>query len=371
MRVVTIVGTRPELIKLSRVIAELDRRFEHLLCHTGQNYDYELNGVFFEELEIRRPDRFLEIKADGSAAFVAGVIKASDELLAETSPDALLILGDTNSCLCAYAAKRRKIPIFHMEAGNRCFDFRVPEEVNRRIVDHLSDVNLPYTEHARRNLLAEGLPPDRTIVTGSPMREVLEHYSELIAESRVLEEMGLEQGRYFLLSCHREENVDSPDHLSLLNDSLHRLSGAYELPIIFSLHPRTKKRMAVAGLELPANVVEHKPFGFPDYVALQKNAFCVLSDSGTLTEESALLGFPAVMLRQAHERPEGMDEACVIMSGLDPGRVIESVQAATDPESAGLRPPRDYEPDNVSRKVARIILSYTDFVNRTVWRKSL
>lgn len=371
MRVVTIVGTRPELIKLSRVIAELDLRLEHLLCHTGQNYDYELNGVFFEELAIRRPDRFFEAKAGEPASFVARVIEEADRLLAELRPDALLILGDTNSCLSAYAAKRRKVPIFHMEAGNRCFDFRVPEEVNRRIVDHLSDVNLPYTEHARRYLLAEGLPPDRTIVTGSPMREVLEHYSGLISASRVLEEMGLEKGRYFLLSCHREENVDSIEHLRLLNASLHSLNEAHGLPIIFSLHPRTKKRMASAGLKPPACVVEHKPFGFPDYVALQQNAFCVLSDSGTLTEESALLGFPAVMLRQAHERPEGMDEASVIMSGLDHERVLESVRAATAPDSKPLHPPRDYEPDNVSRKVARIILSYTDYVNRTVWRKSL
>jgi UDP-N-acetylglucosamine 2-epimerase (non-hydrolysing) len=369
----TIVGTRPEVIKLSRVIAELDRQVEHVLVHTGQNYDYELNQIFFDELEIRRPDCFLDAAGENAAATIGAVIAKSDAVMAKEAPDALLLLGDTNSCLSAIAAKRRKIPIFHMEAGNRSFDERVPEEVNRRIVDHTSDVNLPYTEHARRYLLREGLRPETVIKTGSPMREVLDYYAPKIERSDVLERLGLAPQQYFLVSTHREENVDEAGRLGALLASLDALSRSYGRRIIVSTHPRTQRRLTEHQHDTRREGVEFmKAMGFVDYVKLQKNACCVLSDSGTLTEESSILAFPAVMIREAHERPEGMDEATLVMSGLRPQRVLDAVRLAVDHYARGPRPfapADDYRADNVSLKVVRIIVSYVDYVNRTVWQQ--
>ena len=373
LKVMTIVGTRPEVIKLSRVIAELDRRTTHVLVHTGQNYDYELNQVFFDELGIRKPDHFLDCAGGTPAETIANVIARVDRVLASEKPQAVLILGDTNSCLAVIPAKRRKVPVFHMEAGNRSFDERVPEEINRRLVDHLSDINLPYTEHARRYLLAEGIRPETIIKTGSPMLEVLQEYESKIANSTVLRRLKLVRGGYFLVSAHREENVDDPRNFRDLLKSLAAVSKRYGLKIIVSTHPRTRARLAAAKRPRGKAGIEFlKPLGFPDYVKLQTNARCVLSDSGTLTEESSILGFPAVMIRQAHERPEGMDEAAVIMAGLKPERVIEAIDLAIAHHAAGKKPFRvaaDYKADNVSRKVVRIILGYTDYVNRTVWRK--
>lgn len=373
LKVMTIVGTRPEIIKLSRVIAALDLHTRHVLVHTGQNYDYELNQVFFDQLKIRKPDHFLDAAGKTAADTIAAVIARADTVFEREAPDALLLLGDTNSCLAAIAAKRRKIPVFHMEAGNRCFDDRVPEEINRRIVDHISDINLPYTEHARRYLLAEGLRPETVIKTGSPMREVLEHHAADIEASKALQRLKLEPRGYFVVSAHREENVDSPRNLENLLASLDTLARRYRKRIIMSTHPRTRKRLAaVSKRKLPARVEFLKPLGFFDYVRLQRDAACVLSDSGTLTEESSLLGFPAVMIRQAHERPEGMDEGTLIMSGLEPERVLAAVKA-TIAAYAGRPWPfstvADYQADNVSAKVLRIIMSYTDYVNRTVWSK--
>jgi len=374
-KVLTIVGTRPEVIKLSRVIAELDARTRHVLAHTGQNFDYELNGIFFEQLGIRRPDHFLEASAPEPAAAIGNIIARADEVMARESPDAVLVLGDTNSCLSVIAAKRRKIPIFHMEAGNRCFDQRVPEEINRKIVDHVSDVNLPYSEHARRYLLAEGLPPDRIIKTGSPMKEVLDHYAPKIEASRALEEHGLRPGEYFLLSAHREENVDEPRALASLLEAVRAIAGEYRLPIIVSTHPRTRKRLDEAGIAAPGGDVRFlKPLGFLDYVKLEKHARCVISDSGTITEESSILGFPAITVRNVHERPEGMDEGVLVMSGLAPQRVLQAIELVVAHHAGGGRPFRlvaDYDVDNVSRKVVRIILGYIDYVNRFVWRKEL
>jgi UDP-N-acetylglucosamine 2-epimerase (non-hydrolysing) len=373
MKVMTIVGTRPEVIKLSRVIAELDRRVSHVLVHTGQNYDYELNQVFFDELGIRRPDHFLECAGATPAQTIANVIAGTDRVLAREKPQAVLLLGDTNSCLAVIPAKRRRIPVFHMEAGNRCFDERVPEEINRRLVDHLSDINLPYTEHARRCLLAEGLRPETVIKTGSPMREVLKHYEPLVRRSGVLRRLKLAPGGYFVVSAHREETVDEPRRFRDLLATLEAVAKRHRRRVIVSTHPRTRARLAAAGKGARLRGVEFmKPLGFPDYIRLQVNARCVLSDSGTLTEEASLLGFPAVMIREAHERPEGMDEAAVIMAGLEPGGVLEAIDLAR--AHAALRKPRfrapaDYEADNVSLKVARIILSYTGYVNRTVWRR--
>jgi len=373
-KVMTIVGTRPEVIKLSRVIAELDRRVTHVLVHTGQNYDYELNQIFFEELGIRKPDHFLDCAGRTAAETIGNVISRSDRVLAKEKPDALLLLGDTNSCLAVIAAKRRKIPVFHMEAGNRCFDERVPEEINRRLVDHASDINLPYTEHARRYLLAEGVRPETVIKTGSPMREVLQHYAPRIRRSRILRTLGLAAGRYLVVSAHREENVDNPRNLRGLLESLDAAAKRYGRKIIFSTHPRTRARIAGISSTRGAGKIEFlKPLGFLDYIKLQMNAYCVLSDSGTLTEESSILGFPAVMVRQAHERPEGMDEATVIMADLKPARVLDAIDLAVAHYAGRKQPFRmvtDYTADNVSRKVARIILSYTDYVNRTVWHKS-
>lgn len=373
LKVMTIVGTRPEIIKLSRVIAALDRDTKHVLVHTGQNYDYELNQVFFEQLQIRKPDHFLDAAGKTAAATIAAVIARADAVLERETPDALLLLGDTNSCLAAIAAKRRKVPVFHMEAGNRCFDDRVPEEINRRIVDHISDINLPYTEHARRYLLAEGIRAETVIKTGSPMREILEHHAADIAASQVLKKLKLEPGGYFVVSAHREENVDSPQNLGDLLASLEALSRKYKKRIIMSTHPRTRKRLGALGKrKLPAGVEFLKPLGFFDYIRLQQAACCVLSDSGTLTEESAILGFPAVMLRQAHERPEGMDEGVLIMCGLSAERVLAAVKTTIAAHAGGRKSfaiPPDYLADNVSSKVVRIILGYTDYVNRTVWRK--
>jgi UDP-N-acetylglucosamine 2-epimerase len=373
MKVATIVGTRPELIRLSRVIAELDRAVRHVLVHTGQNHDYELNEIFFRELGIRRPDHFLDVAGGSLGQTLGNVIARSYAVLEQERPDAVLLLGDTNSCLAAIPAKRLKIPIFHMEAGNRCFDERVPEEVNRRIVDHTSDINLVYTEHARRHLLAEGIRPETVIKTGSPMREVLTHYRPGIEASDALARLGLEPGRYFVVSAHREENVDSAQNLADLLASLRAVWARYRLPLVFSTHPRTARRLEAAGADLAgADVRFLKPLGFFDYVRLQRDAFCVLSDSGTLTEESSILGFPAVTVRQAHERPEGMDVGTLIMAGLSADRVIEAIDTVRRHHDEGrrFRPAPDYEADDVSAKVVRIVLSYTDYVNRTVWRKT-
>lgn len=375
IKVLTIVGTRPELIKLSRVVAELRAQTEHVLVHTGQNYDYELNQLFFDELELPRPDHFLDAAGATPAETVGQVIARVDPVLAAERPDAVLLLGDTNSCLAGIAAKRRQIPLFHMEAGNRCFDERVPEEINRRIVDHISDVNLVYTEHARRHLLAEGLRHETVIKTGSPMREVLEHYRGGIEASDVLVRLGLAPRGYYLASAHREENVDAPERLERLVQSLESLAAAHDLPVIFSTHPRTRTRLeARAGPALDPRVRSIKPLGFFDWVQLQRQAACVLSDSGTLTEEAALLDFPAVTLRLAHERPEGMDEGTLVMCDLEPERVLQAValvRSRFEPGRRRFRVPPDYEPDNVSLKVARILVSHVDWVNRRVWYRGV
>jgi len=370
-KIMTVVGTRPELIKLSRVIPELDRHTEHVFVHTGQNYDYELNGIFFQELAIRKPDIFLDAAGETVAQTVGQVIAKADEVFAAMQPDALLLLGDTNSCLAAYPAKRRKIPLFHMEAGNRCFDQRVPEEINRKIIDHISDINLPYTEHARRYLLMEGLKPETVIKTGSPMKEVLTFYRLAIDASDVLDRMELAQGDYLVVSAHREENVDSETNFRDFLDALKAIAARYDKTIIVSTHPRTRKRLESLGVSsLDTRIHFLKPLGFLDYVKLQRNAFCVVSDSGTITEESSILDFPAVTIRQAHERPEGMDEGTLIMCGLRANSVLDAIDVVTSQSSEERRAfalVPDYDVDNVSRKVVRIILSYIDYVNRTVW----
>ncbi|MDL5032891.1 UDP-N-acetylglucosamine 2-epimerase (non-hydrolyzing) [Pelomonas sp. APW6] len=371
----TVVGTRPEIIRLSRVMAQLDRHCRHVIVHTGQNYDYELNEVFFSDLGIRKPDHFLEAAGSTAAETIAQVIANVDKVLEQEQPDALLILGDTNSCLAAIAAKRRKVPIFHMEAGNRCFDFRVPEEINRRIVDHTSDINLTYSQIARDYLLRENLPPDQVICTGSPMREVIEHYQPGIDASDVLTRQGLTAGRYFVVSSHREENVDSPENLRKLLGILNALAKEYGEPVIVSTHPRTRKRLEtlLAEQAMDPLVQFMKPFGFLDYIQLQRHARAVLSDSGTITEESSILNFPALNLREVHERPEGVEEGAVMMVGLDLDRVRDGLAIlASQPRGDDrlLRLVQDYAPANVSDKVLRIIISYTGFVNRKVWRKS-
>jgi UDP-N-acetylglucosamine 2-epimerase (non-hydrolysing) len=373
LKVMTIVGTRPEIIRLSRVIAELDRHVEQVLVHTGQNFDYELNEIFFEQLGIRKPDHFLNAAKPTAAQTIGNIIAKADTVMASEKPDAVLLLGDTNSCLSAIPAKRRQIPVFHMEAGNRCFDERVPEELNRRIVDHISDINLTYSEHARRHLLREGIRPDTVIKTGSPMREVLAYYAPQIRASRILTRLKVKPRGYFVVSAHREENVDSPANLADLVATLDEITRKYGKRAIVSTHPRTRDRLAkLKARALPAKVEFLKPLGYFDYVQLQTKAYCVLSDSGTLTEESNILGFPAVMLREAHERPEGMDEAAVIMCGLKTAGVIDAIDVSVAHYGRARRPFRlvgDYDVDNVSRKVLRIILSYTGFVNRTVWFK--
>ena len=372
LKVMTIVGTRPEIIRLSRTIAKLDAHCEHVLVHTGQNYDYELNEVFFSDLGIRKPDMFLEAAGATAAETIGQVNMAADKSLERHQPEALLLLGDTNSSLAAIAAKRRKIPVFHMEAGNRCFDFRVPEEINRRIVDHTSDINLTYSEIARDYLLREGMPPDQVIKTGSPMREVIEYYRPGIEASSVINRLGLAQHRYFVVSSHREENVDSPANLEKFVGVLNALAESYQEPVIVSTHPRTRKRLEVMNLESHPLVKFLKPFGFLDYIKLQTEARCVLSDSGTITEESSILNVPALNLREVHERPEGFEEAAVMMVGLSVDRVMQGL-AILDSQPRGddraLRLVDDYSPDNVSEKVLRIIQSYTDFVNRKIWGK--
>jgi UDP-N-acetylglucosamine 2-epimerase len=370
LKVMTIVGTRPEIIRLSRVIDKLDRHCNHVLVHTGQNFDFELNDVFFLELGIRRPDSFLAAAGASAAETIGNVIIAADRVLREHNPDALLLLGDTNSSLAAISAKRLKIPIFHMEAGNRCFDFRVPEEINRRIVDHIADINLPYSDIARDYLLREGLPPDQIIKTGSPLREVIEHNLGKINGSNILAELGLLQYRYFLVSLHREENVDAAPTLQRLLGLLTHLAEKYGDPVVVSTHPRTRQRIDKLCLPIHPKVVLHKPFGFLNYVNLQINARAVLSDSGTITEESSILNFPALNVREVHERPEGFEEASVMMVGLDADRIdqaLEVLAAQMRGSNRSLRLVRDYEPVNVSDKVLRIILSYTDFVRRRVW----
>ncbi len=372
LKVMTIVGTRPEIIRLSLTIDKLDRYCEHVLVHTGQNYDYELNEMFFSDLGIRKPDHFLNAARERAAETIGNVISAADQVIAETRPDALLILGDTNSCLAAIAAKRRKVPIFHMEAGNRCFDFRVPEETNRRIVDHIADVNLTYSAIAREYLLREGLPPDLVIKTGSPMFEVLTHYRDRIDASDVLARLGLVPGQFFVVSAHREENVDSPEMFAKLVAVLNAVAAEHQLPVVVSTHPRTQKRIAARDAKFDERIRLLKPLGFFDYVKMQLSARAVLSDSGTITEESSILNFPALNLREAHERPEGMEEGAVMMVGLDVERVRQALSILNDQTRGADRQLRlvdDYAMPNVSDKVLRIILSYTDYVNRLVWRK--
>ena len=373
MKVMTIVGTRPEMIKLSRVIAELNDRFQHILVHTGQNYADELSRVFFQDLEIRAPDYYLDAAGTTAADTIAQVISKIDPVLEKEAPDAVLLYGDTNSCLAAIAAKRRRIPVFHMEAGNRCFDERVPEEINRRIIDHISDINMPLTEHGRRYLIAEGIRPETIIKTGSCMQEVLEYYAPKINASEVLKRLKLKPGGYFMVSAHREENVDSPERLQALLDSLSALVNAHDLPVVFSVHPRTQKRLdEMTHHKMDARIQFMKALGFLDYIQLQKQARCVISDSGTIAEESSLLGFPAVTVRQAHERPEAMDEGVLVMSDLEPGQLTAAVALVLDQHadfSKKSRKVADYQGGAVSIKVARIIMSYTSYVNRTVWRK--
>lgn len=374
IKVMTIVGTRPELIKLASVIKELDRHTDHVFVHTGQNYDYELNGVFFENLGLRKPDYFLDVAGDTASITVANVITKTDELLEKEQPEAILVLGDTNSCLAAYPAKRRKIPIFHMEAGNRCFDMRVPEEVNRRVVDHLSDINLVYSEAARTNLLREGLPPDRIIKTGSSLHEVLVEYKDNIEASTVLTDLGLTPEGYFVLSAHREENVDDPKQLERLVAITQAMVDEYHLPILFGVHPRTQKRIESGQIVFPSEVKLMKSFGLFDYVKLQMNAKCVLTDSGTIQEESSMMNFPAVQLRVTHERLEASDEMSVITAGRSPARVLQAVAVAIEQKRGSIREfriPQDYEPTNVSKKVLRIIIGYTDYVKRVVWSESV
>lgn len=371
MKVATIIGTRPEIIRLSRVMAALDRYVEHVIVHTGQNYDFELNQIFFDDLELRKPDYFLEAAGKNAAETAGLVISLADDALAEINPDAVLILGDTNSCLAAYAAKRRKIPVFHMEAGNRCFDQRVPEEINRKIVDHISDINMPYSAIGREYLLREGLPPDRVIKTGSPMFEVLHYYMPKIQRSEIRDQLKLKDKDYFVVSCHREENVDDEANFRGLVEVLAGLAEAYAKRIIVTTHPRTRKRIEQEGIKLPPLVELHKPFGLLDYVNLQMNAYTVLSDSGTINEESSILNFPALNIRQAHERPEGMEEGAVMMVGMNWQRVQKALAILeSQPRGAdrSLRLVRDYDVPNVSEKVVRIIMSYTDYVNRVVWQ---
>jgi UDP-N-acetylglucosamine 2-epimerase (non-hydrolysing) len=368
----TVVGTRPEVIRLSRVIAKLDQHADHVLVHTGQNFDFELNEIFFRDLHLRNPDHQLDVAAVNGAQTVGNVIIAVDELLGQVEPDALLVLGDTNSCLAVIPAKRRKIPVFHMEAGNRCFDMRVPEEINRRIVDHVADINLTYSSIAREYLLREGLSPECVIKTGSPMFEVLNHYRPGIAASDVLDRLKLARHGYFVVSAHREENVASGDNIKKLAAALNAVAGTYGLPMIVSTHPRTRKSLDAAGLVLDPLIQLLKPLGFNDYLRLQMDSRAVLSDSGTITEESSILNFPALNIREAHERPEGMEEGAVMMVGLEFERVLQGLailESQPRGEERLLRLVRDYDVPNVSDKVLRIIHSYTDYVKRTVWKQ--
>lgn len=372
LKVVSVVGTRPEIIRLSRVLIKLDQFCEHIIVHTGQNYDYELNEVFFTDLGVRKPDYFLNAAGANAAETIGNVIIKVDQVLEKVMPEAVLILGDTNSCISAIPAKRRKIPIFHMEAGNRCFDQRVPEETNRRIVDHTADINLTYSDIARQYLLSEGIPADRVIKTGSPMFEVLSHYMEEIDNSKVLSRLGLESGAFFVVSAHREENVDSPKHLMKLVNILNTVAEKYNLPVIVSTHPRTRKRIDDHGITFHDNIQLLKPLGFHDYNHLQKHAKAVLSDSGTITEESSIMNFPALNIREAHERPEGFEEASVMMVGLECDRVLQALNILSSQPKGNerlLRQVADYSMPNVSDKVVRIIHSYTDYVKRVVWKE--
>ncbi|HLK28183.1 MAG TPA: UDP-N-acetylglucosamine 2-epimerase (non-hydrolyzing) [Puia sp.] len=374
LKVVTVVGTRPEIIRLSRVIASLDESsaIEHILVHTGQNYDYELNQIFFEDMAIRKPDYFLEAAGKNPSETIGQIFIKIDEVLNKEKPDAFLVLGDTNSCLCAIPAKKKHIPVFHMEAGNRCFDQRVPEETNRKIVDHISDINLTYSDIAREYLLREGVSPDRVIKTGSPMFEVLNYYLPKIESSDILNKLGLEKGKYFLVSCHREENVNSERNFKNLVNVLHVICEAYKFPVIVSTHPRTWKVMQESNVALPSLVQLAKPFGFSDYNALQISAKAVLSDSGTISEESSILNFPALNIREAHERPEAMEEASVMMVGLHAERILQGISLLDQQksETRKFRLVSDYSMPNVSDKVVRIIISYTDYVKRTVWQEN-
>ena len=369
----TIVGTRPELIKMSRVIAEFDLHTQHILVHTGQNYDYELNQVFFDDLDIRKPDYFLNAVGSNAAQTIARVIEKSDEVMEIVNPDSVLLYGDTNSCLAIISAKRRKIPVFHMEAGNRCFDQRVPEELNRKVLDHLSDINLVLTEHARRNLIAEGIRPETIIKTGSHMGEVLNYYMPKIRSSRSLEKLELNPNQFFVVSMHREENIDTPQNLVDIVETMNELSKVYDYPIIVSTHPRTRKQLNSLKLgKLDQHIQFLKPFGFLDYIKLQMNAFCVISDSGTITEEASILNLPAITIRNTHERPEGMDAGTLIMSGLKAERVLDAVHIITaqhDKTKREMRLVEDYKSLTVSKQVLRVVMSYTDYINRTIWSK--
>jgi UDP-N-acetylglucosamine 2-epimerase (non-hydrolysing) len=372
IKIMTVVGTRPEIIKLSEVIKELDRHTNHTIVHTGQNYDYELNEIFFKELDIRKPDIFLESTKGSPSETIGDIIAKSDKVFNNLKPDAILIYGDTNSSLCVIPAKRRKIPIFHMEAGNRCFDQRVPEEINRKIVDHLSDINLPLSEHARNYLIAEGIKAETIIKTGSPMLEVLNANMKKITSSDILEREKLKKYKYILMSIHREENLDSPLNFEHLLDSIEKIANKYKMPVIISTHPRTRKRLKEINYKTKNSLIRFsKPYGFHDYNNLQMNSFCVISDSGTISEESSILNLRAITIRQAHERPEAMDEATLIMSGLSSDRIIESIEIVTNQQNKSrvMNLVKDYKVDNVSKKIVRIILSYTDYVNRTVWFK--
>jgi len=373
LKVMTIVGTRPEIIKLSEVMKELDRHTNHIVVHTGQNYDYELNEIFFEQLGVRRPDFFLEAVKGTVSETIGDIIAKADKVIADEQPDAILVYGDTNSCLSVIPAKKRKVPIFHMEAGNRSFDQRVPEEINRKIVDHLSDINMPLSEQARDYLIAEGIRPEKIIKTGSSMLEVLNANMGKIQASDILEKEGLEPQKYMLMSIHREENVDSERNFTDLLESIDKMSEVYDMPIIISTHPRTRKKLEGMGYEHKNPLIRFsKPYGFHEYNKLQMEAFCVISDSGTIAEEGSLLNLPAITIRQAHERPEGMDEGTLIMSGLNKDRIIEAIDVVTKQHDKTKRPMKvvaDYNVDNVSKKVLRIILSYTDYVNRIVWHK--
>lgn len=376
LKVMTVVGTRPEIIRLSRVLTALDssEAIEHIIVHTGQNYDYELNQIFFEDLGLRKPDYFLEAAGKTATETIGNILIKIDPLLEELAPDAFLVLGDTNSCLCAIPAKKRQIPIFHMEAGNRCFDQRVPEETNRKIVDHTADINLTYSDIAREYLLREGLPADRIIKTGSPMFEVLNHYLPQIEASKVLEKLELEEGKYFVISSHREENINSEKNFRGLMDSLNAIAETYGYPVIVSAHPRTKNMIDKMQFEMHPLIQLLKPLGFHDYNALQMRSYAVLSDSGTISEESSILNFRALNIRQAHERPEAMEEASVMMVGLSPERILQGliqVQQQKTGLERNYRPVADYSMPNVSEKVVRIILSYTDYVNRVVWKKKI
>jgi len=374
IKVMTIVGTRPEIIKLSEVMKELDKHTNHVLVHTGQNYDYELNEIFFEQLGVRRPDFFLEAVKGTVSETIGDIIAKADKVIAAEKPDAILVYGDTNSCLSVIPAKKRKVPIFHMEAGNRSFDQRVPEEINRKIVDHLSDINMPLSEQARDYLISEGIRPETIIKTGSSMSEVLNANMDKIQASDILQKEGLKPQKYMLMSIHREENVDSEQNFSDLLESIDKMSEVYGMPIIISTHPRTRKKLESIGYEAKNDLIRFsKPYGFHEYNKLQMEAFCVISDSGTIAEEGSLLNLPAITIRQAHERPEGMDEGTLIMAGLNKDRIIEAIEVVTKQHNAKNRSMKvvaDYNVDNVSKKVVRIILSYTDYINRTVWHKT-